>query len=612
MSDRPRLSPETLASLPPDVARPGYDRRAVKTGVVHLGVGAFHRAHQAFVFDRLLAAGDPRWGVTGASMHSPAARDALAPQDGLFTLVERDGSAERLRVIGSIRDVLVAPENPRALIEAMAAPDVRLVTLTITEKGYDGPAIEVIADALALRRARGLAPFTAISCDNIAGNGARLARAVLALATIANPRLHDWIAEYGAFPSTMVDRITPATTEADIEALAGRIGVLDRAMVKTEPFWQWVIEDRFAGPRPAFEAVGAQMVADVAPWETAKLRLLNGAHSAMAYLGGLAGLRFVHEFVGDAVRVDFINRLWDETETTLTPTPGLDIPAYRAALLARFANPALNHALRQIAMDGSQKLPQRLVAPFAARAAQGLPSPALALAISGWMKWQGGRTDAGEAFAVDDQLAGQTRRIASAVSAADRVAGFLSLSAVFPPQLADHAGALTAALEGLDHHGASQAMRRWNPSPLWGKAGLGVFARAMKAETLMDAGAQPRLSLQPRGFTPIQPSPIEGEGFATQILSVIPPSAAMAWPVTKPPSSEARNSATRATSTGSPRRRSTDFLAQTAATSGFSKLCRVMPVRIAPGSTALAVTPHLPSSSARVRVRPTTPAFDAQ
>jgi fructuronate reductase len=463
LSARPRLSPETLASLPPDVARPGYDRRAIKTGVVHLGVGAFHRAHQAIVFDRLLGAGDHRWGVTGVSLRSPAVRDALAPQAGLYTLVERDGAGERLQVIGAIRDVLFAPESRTAVIDAMATPEVHLVTLTVTEKGYDGETPVMIADALALRRERGLAPFTAIPCDNIAGNGARLADAVLAAAAARSPGLPDWIATNGAFPSTMVDRITPATTEADIEALAERIGVVDRAMVKTEPYWQWVIEDRFAGPRPAFEGAGVQVVADVAPWETAKLRLLNGAHSAMAYLGGLAGLGFVHEFIGDPLRVAFVDRLWNEVETTLVPTAGLDIAAYRAALLARFANPALHHALRQIAMDGSQKLPQRLIAPFAARMAQGLPSPALALAIAAWMKWQGGRTDTGEVFVVDDPLAGQTRRFVDATSAAERVAGFLSLSAIFPPELAHRAdirATLTTALDGLDRHRAAQVMRR--------------------------------------------------------------------------------------------------------------------------------------------------------
>ena len=460
MSDRPRLSPDTLTDLPPEVARPAYDRQEIKTGVVHLGVGAFQRAHQAYVFDRLLGGGDLRWGVTGASLRSAAVRDALAPQAGFYTLVERDGAGERLRVIGAIRDVLVGPERPRSLIEAMAAPDVNLVTLTITEKGYVGEAIELLTDALALRQERGLAPFTAISCDNLAANGTRLERAVLSAAEARSPALRDWIAGTGAFPSTMVDRITPATTEADIDGLAAKIGVVDRGMVKTEPFWQWVIEDRFAGPRPAFEDVGVQVVADVAPWELAKLRLLNGAHSAMAYLGGLAGLTYVHEFVADPACVAFINRLWDEAETTLTPTPGLDIAAYRTALLARFANPALNHALRQIAIDGSQKLPQRLVAPLATRMDQGRPSPALCLAIAAWMKWQGGRTDAGAAFVVDDPLALQTRRTANSGSAADRVAGFLALDGVFKPRLTRHAGALASALDGLDQHGAADMIRR--------------------------------------------------------------------------------------------------------------------------------------------------------
>jgi len=464
LNDRPRLSPQTLASLPPDVARPSYDRRAIKTGVVHLGVGAFHRAHQAVVFDALLSAGDSRWGVTGASLRSPAVRDALAPQAGLYTLVGRDGAGDHLRVLGAIGDILVAPENPITLIDAMAAPDVHLVTLTITEKGYDGEAIGLITDALALRRERGLAPFTAISCDNIAGNGARVATAVLAAADHRSHDLRDWIAEHGAFPSTMVDRITPATTDDDIQALAARIGMVDRAMVKTEPFWQWVIENRFAGPRPAFENVGVQVVADVTPWETAKLCLLNGAHSAMAYLGGLAGLRFVHEFVADPGRVAFIEQLWDEAETTLIPTADLDVAAYRAALLARFANPALHHALRQIAMDGSQKLPQRLVAPFAARMAQGLPSPALALAIAAWMKWQDGRTDGGEAFTVDDPLADRMHHIlAAAHSAADRVDTLLSLQAVFPASAIREAPlrlVLTDALEDLDQLGALETILR--------------------------------------------------------------------------------------------------------------------------------------------------------
>jgi fructuronate reductase len=483
LSQPPRLSPASLAALPAGVARPSYDRAAAKAGVVHLGVGAFHRAHQAAVFDRALSAGDLRWAVTGASLRSPAARDALAPQAGLYTLVERDSAGERRRVIGALKDVLVAPDNPPALIEAMASPDVHLVTLTVTEKGYhlgpngqlslDDPAIAAdltnphapmtaigfIVRALAARRDLGLPGFTAISCDNIAGNGAKLGAAVQAFACACEPALADWITANAAFPSTMVDRIVPATTLDDIDALATSIGVRDEAMVKTEPFLQWVIEDRFAGARPDFDSLGVQVVKSVEPWEQAKLRLLNGAHSAMAYLGGLAGLRFVHEFVSDPERVAFIERLWDEAGETLVPTPGLDIPTYRAALLARFANPSLNHSLRQIAMDGSQKLPQRLVAPLAARLELDPSSPALTLAVAAWIKWQSGRTDADEAFKVEDPLAGEIgRRLAGLKDAAERVDAMLSVQAVFPPELAARAEFrehLTLALGSLDHLGTA-------------------------------------------------------------------------------------------------------------------------------------------------------------
>jgi fructuronate reductase len=291
------------------------------------------------------------------------------------------------------------------LLEALAASETAIVTLTVTEKGYlpGAGAAEFLAQGLGLRRARGLAPFTAISCDNLAGNGARLRDAVLAASDDA---LADWIATHGAFPQTMVDRIVPATDAADIAALADRTGLIDRAMVKAEPFSQWVIEDRFAGARPDFEAAGVQIASDVAPWEEAKLRLLNGAHSAIAYLGGLAGIDHVYRFVALPAGRRFVTALWDELAPTLSPPPELDLESYRAALLARFSNAALGHRTRQIAMDGSQKLPQRLLAPIAERLARGERIDALALAVAAWLRWQGGRTDAGEAFEVDDPLAG--------------------------------------------------------------------------------------------------------------------------------------------------------------------------------------------------------------
>lgn len=484
-----RLSDATLDALPADVARPAYDRRSVRAGVVHLGIGAFHRAHQADVFDRALASGDSRWGVVGASLRSPGVRDQLSPQDGLYTLVVRDGARETARVVGAVRQVLVAPQAPAALVQAIAAPDTRMVTLTITEKGYrldpaSGALVEsdaevaadlvdlsaprtapgFLAAALRMRRDRGLAPLTIISCDNLPHNGARVRDAVLAMTRRHDPATADWIAVNCAFPQTMVDRIVPATAAEDLDALERRLGLRDEGMVKTEPFSQWVIEDRFAGERPDFQALGVQVTASVAPWEEAKLRLLNGAHSAIAYLGGLAGVEFVHQAVSDPAYARLVEGLWDEAETTLNPPAELDLGAYRRALFARFGNASLNHRTRQIAMDGSQKLPQRLLAPAAIRLERGLTIPHLALAIAGWMRWQGGRDDLGATFPVDDPLADVAKgRIAGRDTAEDVVAALLGMDAVFPPALAarpDFRQAVVAAYASLMQHGARLAVQR--------------------------------------------------------------------------------------------------------------------------------------------------------
>jgi len=437
----PRLSEATL-SLLPDWVRKKVSRPAPR--VVHLGIGAFHRAHQAVVFD------DLGWGVTGASLRSPAVREAIAPQNGLYSLVV----GAEVRVIGAVREVLL--DTP-ALVARIAAPETRMVTLTVTEKGYlpGSRAIAVLAEALA-RRADGI---TIISCDNLPRNGAVLREAVLAAAGEGAGR----IAEHCAFPQTMVDRIVPATEAADIGALAARIGLEDLAMVKAEPFTQWVIEDCFAaGERPDFEAVGVQIAADIAPWEHAKLRLLNGAHSGLAYLGGLAGIEFVHEVVQLSGARRFVEALWDEAETTLMPPPGLDIAAYRAALMARFADPGLRHRNVQIAMDGSQKLPQRLLAGIAARLDRGQGIEALALAVAAWMRWQEGRTDAGEAFTVDDPLAAETaRRLAGQHDPAEKVRALAGIEAIFPPALAADprfVDAVTRQLRRLTDHGAKEVL----------------------------------------------------------------------------------------------------------------------------------------------------------
>ena len=484
-----RLNQAALAALPADVAVPGYDRAQVKTGVVHLGIGAFHRAHQAVVFDDALASGDLRWGVLGASLRSPGVRDQLNPQDGLYTLVVRDGADEPLRVIGAGRGVLVGPEDPAGLVAAMAHADVHIVTLTVTEKGYrldpatgelliDDPDVAAdladlsaprtapgfIVAALRARRAGGLKPFTVISCDNLPHNGQRIRAAVLAMANRVDPDLARWIEAEGAFPQTMIDRIVPATTAEDIARLEARTGVRDEGMVKAEPFTQWVIEDRFAGDRPDFAALGVQLTDAVAPWEDAKLRLLNGAHSALAYLGALSGHEHVHEAIAVPAFAGFVEALWDEAETTLDPPAGLDIAAYRQALMARFSNPALMHRTRQIAMDGSQKLPQRLLAAAAGRLSKGRESPALALGVAAWMRWQSGVTEGGDRVVVDDPLAPRTAELLAAADGDQaRVAALLTLSAVFPPSLAADdrfAGAITGAYLSLTTHGAVEAARR--------------------------------------------------------------------------------------------------------------------------------------------------------
>jgi fructuronate reductase len=484
-----RLSTATLHRLPPSVKRPSYDRQALKAGVVHIGLGAFHRAHQAPAFELLAEAGDLRWGVIGASLRSPAVRDALAPQDCLYSLAIDEGSERRISIIGALRDVIVAPEAPQRLLDAIASPDAHLVTVTATEKGYkldpsgslmeDDPDVRAdfaslqaprtlagtLTAGLKLRKERGLTPLTIISCDNIAANGRKLLASVAQVARAHDQALADWVAADCAFPNTMVDRIVPATTEADIERVSTELGLLDRATVRTEPFSQWVIEDRFAGERPDLELAGVQLTDDVGPWEEAKLRLLNGAHSAMAYLGGLAGIATVDRFVAEPWGREFIDLLWDELRPTLQPPPQLDLGVHCATLMKRFGNSALGHRLVQIAMDGSQKIPQRLIPAAIDRLERGQGLDAISLTIAAWMRWQQGCTDDGTRFAVDDPLASTTARLLKSASTVDeKVRALLSLSAVFPEQLRDNTrfqSLLTAQLDSLQQIGARATVERF-------------------------------------------------------------------------------------------------------------------------------------------------------
>jgi fructuronate reductase len=484
-----RLSVAALDDLPTDWARPAYDR-SQPCGVMHLGTGAFHRAHQACFFDALLAAGHDGWMIRGASLRSATVARQMNPQDGLFTVLVRDGGEERASVIGSVRDVLVAPEDPVALVRALADPAVALVTLTVTEKGYcldpatdalraDDPAVAAdianiaapqtapgfLVAGLAARRAACVAPFTVLSCDNLPENGQRTRAAVVALAEAVDPALAAWITAEVAFPSSMVDRIVPATTPDDLDNFERAAGWRDEALVKTEPFTQWVVEDWFCNRRPPLDDVGVQFTRDVAGWEKAKLRLLNGAHSAIAYLGGLAGYAHVHQAIGAYGFGALIEALWDEAEATLDHVDGFDPAAYRAQLRARFANGALMHRTHQIAMDGSQKLPQRWLQTILAtrRAGRGVP-PALTLALAGWMRWQAGVNDAGMRFVVDDPFAAET---ADALAAADgnrieEVRGLLGIGAIFGSALpadAEFVAALTSAYVAIADGSAGAVVR---------------------------------------------------------------------------------------------------------------------------------------------------------
>lgn len=403
MSDQLRLSPFSLGMFPTDEAeRFNYDRDAQAAGIVHFGIGAFHRAHQAWYTDRAMAAGDRNWAIIGVSLRSGDVAHQMNPQEGLYTVTERSGEESRTRVVGAVKEVLVAPQEPEEVIAALAAPTTHIASFTITEKGYcrtaDGrldPALageesvfHFLAKGLRRRRDTGLPGLTLLSCDNLADNGHQLERLMREYLALHDAALVDWFEEECACPSTMVDRIVPATTDEDRRAVADALdGVHDAAAVVTEPFSQWVIEDRFAGPRPRWEAVGAELVDDVRPYETAKLRMLNGAHSALAYLGLERGHSFVHEAVRDASIRPLIEQLMrTEALPTIDAAPGQDLAAYADALLERFANPALNHRLAQIAMDGSQKIPQRLLATLADNRAVERDSPAILSALAAWVR----------------------------------------------------------------------------------------------------------------------------------------------------------------------------------------------------------------------------------
>jgi len=461
-----RLGNATLPALTDTCRLPAYDRAALEPGIVHLGVGAFHRAHQAVYTDDAIEAAGGNWGTVGISLRSDTAAKQLNPQDGLFCVGARDGAGEALRAVGNLSQVVTAPLDPAKARAALADPRIKVVTLTITEKGYcldpatgnlleghedlrhaNDPtlppqsAIGYLVDAIRTRRAAGTAPFTVVSCDNLPSNGSRLHRALTQYAARSDDTLARHIDSDIACPETMVDRIVPATTPNDLERIEALLGCRDAGYVKTEPFSQWVIEDRFSAAVPAWDKAGALIVPAVGPFETAKLRLLNGPHSAIAYLGYLAGFEYVHEVMANPALNRYVDELMSmEIMPAVDPPPGLDLELYARELRQRFENPALEHRTWQIAMDGSQKLPQRLLNTIRRRIREGQDYERLALAVAAWLVYAAGTGLDGKAIDVRDPLAETTAGFGKTAngSAAVLVERFLTLKTVFGDDLVEN------------------------------------------------------------------------------------------------------------------------------------------------------------------------------
>jgi fructuronate reductase len=453
----------TRATLPPPRS---LDERV---GIVHLGIGAFHRAHQAvFTEDAVVATGEDGWGICGVTQRSAAVLEQLGPQDCLYAVLERGVGEPALRVVGQVREVLFAGDEPELLRERIAAPDTRLITLTVTEKGYRrkpgggldlddpmvradlaggaGTAIGQLAWGLAARAAGSGAPVSVLSCDNLTDNGHVLRGLVLdfchALPSGRGDRLASWVEEHVAFPCSMVDRIVPSTTEADRAEAAAILGLTDEALVVAEPFRQWVAQDRFVAGRPAWEKAGADLVDDVRPYELLKLRMLNGTHSLLAYLGALRGHQTIAEAVADDELASAARGLMQEdVAPTLEAPMGLDVAAYGKQVLERFANPALRHTTVQVGMDGSQKLPLRLLGTVRDRLAAGAAPTWAALGVAAWMAYVAKGSDvSGRALPLDDPLAPVLREAVGTGTDPVTVAhGLLGVRDVFGDDLPDQA-----------------------------------------------------------------------------------------------------------------------------------------------------------------------------
>jgi mannitol 2-dehydrogenase len=433
------LDNSVLAQLTVD--KPSYDRDEIQVGIVHFGVGGFHRAHQAMYIDRLLEMGlDKDWGICGVGV-MPADRkmaDVMAAQDGLYTLLlENPDGTRDARVIGSIVDYRYAPDDPESVIELLSAPSTRIISLTITEGGYNienlGEGVNVfglVVDALARRRDRGTASPTIVSCDNIEGNGEVARHAFTTYADRVHPGLGEWMRAHTKFPNSMVDRITPVTTPDVIADVQSEFGVEDHWPVAAEPFTSWVLEDDFSDGRPALEKADVLMVDDVTPYELMKLRLLNASHQSLCYFAYLAGYRLVHEAAGDPLFAEFLLEYMNAEGTpTLKPVPGIDLPEYKRTLIERFANPGVKDTIVRLCFGSSDRIPKWLLPVVRENLRTGAPVRLSAATVASWARYAEGVDEQGEPIDVQDQLADTLVPLAK--SQRDHPTAFIENTAVF-------------------------------------------------------------------------------------------------------------------------------------------------------------------------------------
>ncbi|MBC2608023.1 mannitol dehydrogenase family protein [Pelagicoccus albus] len=483
-----KLNSANVGNLASNIEVPAYDRQAVTPSIMHVGVGGFHRAHQAVYTDDLLKqGGDSSWGFCGVGLleHDKRMHEVMKAQDCLYTLVERSSEGDTARVVGSIVDFVFAPDNREKVLEQMASPDTRIVSMTITEGGYyfgsDGelnvghPDLQrdlenpgqprcsfgFLLEALNRRRLRGLAPFTIMSCDNVQGNGNIAKKMLSAYAELRDPVLRNWMDENCLFPNSMVDRITPATTSELRDLVGAQFGIDDGWPVMTEPFKQWVIEDHFVQGRPKWENVGAQMTNDVLPYELMKLRLLNGTHQALCYPGMLLGKELVHEAMENADIRLLCRKMMDEEATpTLSPVPGIDLDEYKDSVIERFANPAIRDQLSRIGIYGSSGLPTFVLPSIVEQLKRGGSIKYLCFVIASWFRYLNGADESGKAMPMLDPMAEKLRERAQ--EAGPDARPLLAMREVFSEELASEpifVDTVCAQLKGLYENGTAAALK---------------------------------------------------------------------------------------------------------------------------------------------------------